>query len=284
MAYYEFTIRLPDTIKDTLIQQLSEAGCLGMIENDEALVAYFPETLDISSVKTDLLLLKTILEKAGRSHELSYECSLIPEQDWNAAWKKDFRPVDAGERFTIIPPWEEKRAGRINLVIDPGMAFGTGHHETTRSCLVLMEKYLSVHGKTSFLDLGTGTGILAIAAAKLGYRRVVGIDTDPLAVDAARKNIEANQTPDVDIRGGSLSEIEETFDVIAANLISGVLVQVAHDLAAHLNKGGIAILAGILSGQEKEVIEAMSAAGLATLERYRDGKWVSLAVERNSKT
>lgn len=281
MAYYEFTIKVPETFKDTLIHRLSEAGCLGVIENDEFLVAYFPEKLDISDVKTDLSIMKAILEKAGRSHELSYECALIPEQDWNAAWKKDFRPVDAGERFTILPPWEEKRPGRINLVIDPGMAFGTGHHETTRSCLTLMEKYATIPKKNSFLDLGTGTGILAIAASKLGYRRVIGIDTDPLAVDAARKNIETNRTPEVDIREGSLSEIDETFDVIAANLISGVLVQLAGELSAALNTGGIAILSGILSGQEGEVIEAMSAAGLRTLERYRDGKWVSLVVERS---
>ena len=281
MAYYEFTIKVPETFKDTLIHRLSEAGCLGVIENDEFLVAYFPEKLDISDVKTDLSIMKAILEKAGRSHELSYECALIPEQDWNAAWKKDFRPVDAGERFTILPPWEEKRPGRINLVIDPGMAFGTGHHETTRSCLTLMEKYATIPKKNSFLDLGTGTGILAIAASKLGYRRVIGIDTDPLAVDAARKNIETNRTPEVDIREGSLSEIDETFDVIAANLISGVLVQLAGELSAALNTGGIAILSGILSGQEGEVIEAMSAAGLRTLERYHDGKWVSLVVERS---
>src|SRR5574341_1090174 len=283
MAYYEFTIKIPETFKDTLIHRLSKAGCLGVIENDEFLVAYFPEKPDISDVKTDLSIMKAILEKAGRSHELSYECALIPEQDWNAAWKKDFRPVDAGERFTILPPWEEKRPGRINLVIDPGMAFGTGHHETTRSCLTLLEKYATIPEKNSFLDLGTGTGILAIAASKLGYRRVVGIDTDPLAVDAARKNIETNRTPAVDIREGSLSEIDETFDVIAANLISGVLVQLAGELSAGLNTGGIAILSGILSGQEGEVIEAMSAAGLQTLERYHDGKWVSLVVKRSGQ-
>ena len=283
MAYYEFTIRVPDTFKDTLIQSLSESGCLGMIENDESLVAYFPEKPGVSGIKTDLSLMKAILEKAGLSNELSYDCALIPDQDWNATWKKDFHPVDAGERFTIIPPWEETRPGRINLVIDPGMAFGTGHHETTRSCIALMEKYAARCAKGDFLDLGTGTGILAIAASKLGCRRVLGIDTDPLAVDAARKNAVINQTPGVDIRGECLSEVSGTFHVIAANLISGVLVELAPELFAHLNNGGIAILAGILSGQEDEVIEAASAAGLRTIERYPDGKWVSLVVERSAR-
>jgi ribosomal protein L11 methyltransferase len=162
------------------------------------------------------------------------------------------------------------------------MAFGTGHHETTRSCLALMEKHAVKRREGAFLDLGTGTGILAIAASKLGCCRVVGIDTDPLAVDAARKNIRTNHTPDVDIRGGSLSEINGTFDVIAANLISGVLVELADELSARLNENGVAILSGILSEQAQEVVEAMSAAGLKTIERHPDGKWVSLVVERSA--
>ncbi len=281
MAYYEFTITVPDTFKDTLIQRLSEAGCLGVIENDEALVAYFSKTCDLNTITNDLSLLKAILEKAGRTHKLTFDYILIPEQDWNESWKKGFQPVDAGAHFTIIPPWEKNREGRINLVIDPAMAFGTGHHETTRSCLVLMEKYAEKCGKGSFLDLGTGTGILAIAASKLGYGRVVGIDTDPLAVEAGLINIKINQVPDVEIREGSLSEIEDTYDVIAANLISGVLAQLSPAFSGRMNPGSIAILSGILIGQEDEVIAAMQHAGLRLIEQYRDGKWVSLVVEQN---
>ena len=280
MAYYECTITVADTYKDTLIERLSKAGCLGVIENNDTLVAYFPQTCDIKTITDDLSLLNALLEKSGKAQGLAFVCTVIPEQDWNESWKKGFQPVDAGEHFTIIPPWEEPRAGRINVTIDPAMAFGTGHHETTRSCIVLMEKYAGKCGKESFLDLGTGTGILAIAASKLGYRRVVGIDTDPLAVDAGLLNIEINRTRDVEIREGSLAETEDTYDVIAANLISGVLVRLAAALAAHLNPGGIAILAGILTGQEKEVIEAMEHTGLTLQEIYYDGKWVSLVVQQ----
>jgi len=280
MAFYEFTIKIADTFKDTLIQRLSESGCLGMIENDESLVAYFPSTLDIETIKCDLSILKTLLEKTGHAHELSYDYTIIPEKDWNETWKKGFQPVDAGERFTILPPWGEKRKDRINLVIDPGMAFGTGHHETTRSCLVLMENYASKTARESFLDLGTGTGILAIAARKLGYRQVIGIDTDILAIEAARKNIIINQVPDVEIKEGSLYELQETFEVIAANLISGVLVLLAPALSVHMRPGGIAMLSGILFGQEDEVIKAMEQAGLTLREQYRDGKWLSLVMER----
>jgi len=280
MPYYEVTITVADTLKDRIIERISKEGCLGVIENDASLVAYFPQTCDIKTITDDLSLLNNLLERSGNAQGLTYACTVIPEQDWNESWKKGFQPVDAGKQFTIIPPWEQPRKDRINITIDPAMAFGTGHHETTRSCLLLMEKYAADCSQKSFLDLGTGTGILAIAAAKLGYRRVVGIDTDPLAVDASLLNIEINHTSEVEIREGSLSEAETAYDVIAANLISGVLVLLATILAAHLNPGGIAILSGILVGQEDEVIEAMEHAGLTLRETHIDDKWVSLVMDR----
>jgi ribosomal protein L11 methyltransferase len=252
-----------------------------MCENDDALVAYFPSSLDINTIRNDLSLLTALFEKAGHAHELTYDYTLIPEKDWNETWKKGFRPVDAGKRFTILPPWEEKRKGRINLVIDPGMAFGTGHHETTRSCLALIESYAPTTSPESFLDLGTGTGILAIAARKLGYGHVVAIDTDTAAIDAARKNVIINHVPDIDIREGNLYGLHETFDAIAANLISGVLVLLAPAIFERLTIGGIAVLSGILRGQENEVVHAMEQAGLRLREQYPDGKWVSLVVMRD---
>src|SRR6266498_1985067 len=173
MSYYEFTIKISDTFREPLIQRLTDNGSLGLIENNDALVVYFPSSLDIDTIKNDLTLLQTLLEKAGHGHELAYEYALIPEKDWNETWKKGFRPIDVGKRFTILPPWEKKSKDRINLVIDPAMAFGTGHHETTRSCIILMEKYAPETIKNGFLDLGTGTGILAIAARKLGYGHVI---------------------------------------------------------------------------------------------------------------
>jgi ribosomal protein L11 methyltransferase len=143
-----------------------------------------------------------------------------------------------------------------------------------------MEKYAAQGGKESFLDVGTGTGILAIAAAQMGYRRVVGLDTDILAVDAARQNIELNQaSAGIEIREGSIAVQSGTFDLMAANIISGVLL-LAPEIASHLKSGGVAVLSGILLGQEDEVIEAMEQAGLRLFERYQDGKWISLAVGR----
>ncbi|MGE5808940.1 MAG: 50S ribosomal protein L11 methyltransferase, partial [Nitrospirota bacterium] len=212
--------------------------------------------------------------------EPTFSSRLIPDQDWNESWKKSFKPVDAGRLFTILPPWEEKRKDRINLIIDPAMAFGTGHHETTRSCLALMEKYAADSGTKSFLDVGTGTGILAIAAVKLGFKRVVAVDTDILATDATRTNSRLNDASEIEIREGSIEDVSGAFDVIAANLISGVLVHLTSAIASHLKHGGVAILSGILTGQDVEVAESMIGAGLSLLERYPDGKWTSLVVRK----
>jgi ribosomal protein L11 methyltransferase len=278
MSYHELSIIVTERYRDTLILKLMNTGCLGVIEEDDSIVAYFPDTTDINEITNELTIQKALLGKSCQTEELAFHHALIPDQDWNEAWKKGFHAIDVGTFFTVLPPWECEHNGRINLIIDPAMAFGTGHHETTRSCLVLMEKYFVISRRGSFLDVGTGTGILAIAAAKLGYRRVVGVDTDILAVNASRMNIDLNHVPGIDIREGSTLNLDETFDFITANIISGVLVVLAPSIAAHLKPGGIAILSGILNGQDEEIAEAMIRTGLKIVERYPDGKWISLAV------
>jgi ribosomal protein L11 methyltransferase len=280
MEYHEFIIKIEDVFTDALVKKLMDSGCLGVIEQDESLVAYFPESTNVDSIVQELSIFRALSEKAGHAHGLTFKHSLIQEQDWNESWKKGFQPLDVGQHFTILPPWEQKKENRINLIIDPAMAFGTGHHETTRSCLVLMEQYAEETGKKRFLDLGTGTGILAIAASKLGYQRILGIDTDPLSIEAAHKNCELNSVFNVEIKHGSLSDTDEEYNVIAANLISGVLIQLAPALSKHLKGGGVAFLSGILADQEGEVIEAMKAEGLEIIENYPDGKWISLVVQK----
>ncbi|HSA77472.1 MAG TPA: 50S ribosomal protein L11 methyltransferase [Nitrospirota bacterium] len=281
MPYYEFTITIADRFKDRLIKKLMDSGCLGVIDQDKSFIAYFPSTADVKTIENELSLVKTLLGTSGAGPEPVFASRLIPDEDWNESWKKSFSPIDAGKSFTILPPWEERRKGRINLVIDPAMAFGTGHHETTRSCLALMEKYAADSGTKSFLDVGTGTGILAIAGVRLGFKRVVAVDTDILAVDAARTNCGLNDaSSEIEIREGSIEDLSKAFDVIAANLISGVLVQLAPAIASHLKKGGVAILSGILTGQDVEVVASMTRAGLSLLERYHDGKWTSLVVRK----
>jgi ribosomal protein L11 methyltransferase len=259
---------------------LTQNGCLGVIEDKDSLIAYFPATKNVDNILNELSVQKAILQKVDREHELIFDYNLIPDQDWNESWKKGFAPLDVGEHFSILPPWEDERSGRINLIIDPGMAFGTGHHETTRSCLVLMEKYDGITEKGRFLDLGTGTGLLAIAASILGYNQVVAVDTDPLAIEAARKNLELNHVVNIELREGSVIETAGTFDCIAANIISGVLILLAHEISSHLKPSGIAILSGILADQADEVIRAYEQTGLKFIESFPDDKWVSLVLRK----
>lgn len=279
MPYYEFTIRIPNLFKDMLIRRLAQNGCLGVIDDKNSLIAYFPVTNDIGIITSELIMQKALLEKTTDKYQLTFDYKLIPDQDWNESWKKGFTPLDVGEHFTILPPWEDKRSGRINLIIDPGMAFGTGHHETTRSCLVLMEKYDRKIAKGHFLDLGTGTGLLAIAASKLGYDRVAAIDTDPLAIEAARKNLELNHVVNIELREGSLIGTPGTFDCIVANIISGVLVLLAHAISSRLKPSGIAILSGILAEQADEVTKVYEQTGLKFIENSPDDKWASLVFQ-----
>ncbi|HAK61087.1 MAG TPA: hypothetical protein DCO77_12035, partial [Nitrospiraceae bacterium] len=253
MGYYAFTIRTSLKIKELLIHQLTEQGCLGVIDNNDTFTAYFEGSISIKSVTQELDLAQALLEKAGQEHGLSYQYTLVPEENWNESWKKGFKPMDVGEGFTILPPWEKPKEGRINLIIDPGMAFGTGHHETTRSCLLLMEKHAPGVPKNRFLDVGTGTGILALAASKLGFKHILAVDNDPLAVEATRLNGELNNLSDVDIREGGITAAEGTFDLITANLISGILIEIAREIASRLSSRGIVIISGVLQDQKEEV-------------------------------
>ncbi len=278
MAYHQFTITVPDELRELISSDLWDMGCLGIIEAAETVIVYFPGDTSSHALHSELDRLIGCFGTSGSVLSLAY--TLLQDQNWNSTWKAGFKPLDIGERFTILPPWEERRAGRINLVIDPGMAFGTGHHETTRSCLVLMEKFAGRADRGRFLDLGTGTGLLAIAALRLGYHTVVAVDTDGEAIEAARKNLELNGITDIELIEGDISLATGTFELIAANLISGALIGLAGEIASHLEPSGIVILSGILREQGEDVVLAMSRAGLALRERLDDGKWASLVMAR----
>jgi ribosomal protein L11 methyltransferase len=277
VGYYEFTLTVPGNSKDAVLNKLSEMGCLGFTENRSNLVAFFRDGQDVARLRDELNSFKGILRDCGLEDVFSFDYQYLSERDWNESWKKKFVPIDVGNTLSIVPPWEKGDDRRIPLVIDPGMAFGTGHHETTRTCLILMER-LAKEGsrRAKFLDVGTGTGILAVAASRLGFQEVTGVDIDPLAVDAASRNVGMNGLGNILIEPGDITAVEGQFDMVAANLMSGVLIGIASEIASHLEDHGTVILSGILIGQEDDVIEAMNNAGLAVVEKIIDGRWVSL--------
>jgi len=202
------------------------------------------------------------------------------EDDWTDAWKAHYVPQRVG-RVVIVPSWVDEpiSAGEVAVTLDPGMAFGTGLHPTTRGCLALLQEIRPM--SVSALDVGCGSGILALAALSLGAERAVGLDTDPLAVEAARTNAERNGMADrIEVRRGSLPETPiERHPLILANLVAAVLVELAPRLAAHLEAGGRLLVGGIIEPRAREVVDALTAAGLAAAARRDDGEWVSLRLE-----
>ena len=206
----------------------------------------------------------------------------VPDEDWGEGWKRHFVPLDVG-RVRIRPSWIDAPApeGAVEVVLDPGMAFGTGSHATTSLCLAALSDLLHHRPGASVLDVGTGSGILAIAARKLGARRVAANDDDPKAVEVARENAAKNGV-DVEIVAEPLDRVGGVFDVVVANILANTLVELAPGIAAKLAPGGVVLLSGILGGQEAEVRAAYVARGLAPLPGgdRREGEWSLLALER----
>src|SRR5712691_2117058 len=197
----------------------------------------------------------------------------IADEDWLEAWKSSITPIRVGA-FLVRPTWSDARAdGAITIALDPGMAFGTGLHPTTQQCLATLGD-LRLDG-ARVLDVGTGSGILAIAAAKRGAGNVVAVDIDPLAVRAAMENAKGNDVS-VDIRAGSAADADGTFDVVLANLVGPALVRIAAELRARLRGSASLVAAGITREALPEVLAAFGACGLGVVGRDERGDWVRL--------
>jgi ribosomal protein L11 methyltransferase len=208
----------------------------------------------------------------------------VPDEDWGEGWKKHFVPLDVG-RVRIRPSWIDAPPppGAVEVVLDPGMAFGTGSHPTTSLCLAALSSLLAQRPGASVLDVGTGSGILAIAAHKLGARAVAANDDDPQAVEVARENARRNGAR-VELAAVPLDRIPGTYDVVVANILANTLVELAPGIAAKLAPGGVVLLSGILGPQEAEVRSAYRAEGLQDLRSRdrRDGEWSLVALERRA--
>lgn len=276
MKYYEFVFEVPEESREALTNRLSELGSKGFFEKGCAILAYFEESENPDELCSELSAYRDVLKSSGLDPDFTFRWSLLPEKDWNESWKSGFKPMDAGENLTIVPSWLESDTARVRLIVDPGMVFGTGHHETTRTCLALIEKLSRDSAGKSFLDVGTGTGILAICAGKLGFSHATGVDTDPLCIESAKRNALLNRLENISFIGGDIHAVSGAFDIITANLLSGILTGIAHEIASGLKPGGTAILSGILTGQELGVIEAYEKEGLRLNEKLLSGTWVTL--------
>jgi ribosomal protein L11 methyltransferase len=203
----------------------------------------------------------------------------IADQDWLAEWKKGYEPVEIGSRLLIAPSWKaDQNTERILIQIDPGLAFGTGTHETTRGCLEMLEKYWR---GGALLDIGTGTGILAIAALKLvPGSRVIGFDVDPEAIAVAEENAEINGvTAEIEFEVNKLASYHgQDFDLVLANLTADVIIPLTPDFEQVVGPKGTLIVSGILGEQGDEVRAALEKRRFKTVEEKPDGEWVTYAL------
>ena len=218
---------------------------------------------------------------------------LVREEDWAHAWKRHYKPMRIGKRVLLTPAWEEPNALPDDVVVrlEPGMAFGTGLHPTTRLCVAALEKWVSQGD--SLLDIGTGSGVLSVVAAKLGAKLVIATDIDPLAIRAARENARLNGVPvapnQLIVEQGSIPAGQDgRFSVVVANILAEILIglfEAAYDnvpLAATLAPGGHLILSGILEEKAEGVVAAAARQGLREVERRQEGDWVAVTVRSDS--
>jgi len=226
------------------------------------------------------LFIKQRLDEIGINFEIEHIG--VCEEDWADSWKKYYKPIKTGKRLVIVPVWEEYEPedGEITVLMDPGMAFGTGTHETTRLCAGLVEKY--TQDGCSVLDVGCGSGILAIAAAKLGAGKCFACDIDPVAVRVANENTELNNTPNVECAVsnllGQVPMIDGGYNVVVANIVADIIIRLAPDVGAYMAKDGVLIVSGIIEERADEVTEVLIREGFEIRDERRENGWYAASV------
>lgn len=225
--------------------------------------------------------LRERLTAAGIPYEVDAET--VREEDWANNWKKYFKPLPVGEKLLICPSWEttDNPDGRRILSIDPGMAFGTGGHDTTRLVLETLERHVTEG--CDFLDIGCGSGILSIAACLLGAGSALGVDIDALAVRTAKENGELNDLtePKYTILKGDLArDVSGKYPVIAANIVADAIIALSPAVPALLADGGVYIVSGIIDSREQDVLAALADCGFTVIERHAHGGWLCLVCKK----
>ena len=282
-SWYAAEVNASADAREAVAYGLMEAGALGTETRDAdrgqaIVVAYFAIAPEIESLRTAVLDAYRVYGLIGTA--LDFKVQEIRDRDWLAEWKKSWQPIAVG-RFIVAPPWIESPAPpdanspAIVIRIEPGMAFGTGTHETTRLCLKAIEKHFR---GGSFLDVGTGTGILAIAAAKMfADARIEACDTDAEAIEIAKDNAQLNEVARrIEFRVGSVGDQTASADLVCANLTAPVIIDLLPELLG-ATCGRLA-MSGILDSQVEMVQARLFELGATILETDQDGEWVALVV------
>ena len=285
-TYLSLTVDIAEEASEILQDLLHESGALGLEVRDHEMpimpgmripatgesivVAYFEDRETAESAR----------DAVAESHpKARITLDEQPQQDWSNEWKSLIKSVQVG-RLWVGPPWEVEHApqDKVRIVIEPKMAFGTGDHPTTSLCLAAVDEFMAAHPGASVLDVGTGTGVLAIAAKKLGAGTVVGTDNDPVCVELARENCTDNATPDLDISERELTQVAGTFDLVLANILANTLIELAPLIVAKAKDR--LVLAGVLAHQRLDVEAAFRKLGCTVLAGAQQGEWVRIDLKR----
>jgi ribosomal protein L11 methyltransferase len=279
-AYLQISISATEAQQEMLLPTMIELGCEGFEQIESALICY----LKYDSLNKKSEYFKNEIQQLIQhiSSNALIEIKVIEETNWNADWEKTIQPIEIGKRFVVKPTWSEYNnlENRIILHIDPKMSFGTGYHETTRLTLQLLESFMKINDKV--LDVGTGTGILAIAAIKLGAQSSVGIDNDDWSIENAQENIRLNDvTSQIQINKKELQEFNnESFDMITANLTLNTNIEMMKDFYRLLRNRGKIILSGLLVTDQPKMEEHLIKNSFQIVERLFENEWIAIAAQK----
>ena len=264
----------------TVYGDLIDESILNADKTRGAVSIYIPDNKNYNDY---MLFLKERFTAEG----IDAKCELIgvDEEEWSTAWKKYYHPIRVGERLVIVPAWEKYDAEPNDIIVrmDPGMAFGTGTHETTRLVCKLIEKYLAPGQR--MLDVGTGSGILAICASKLGAKECFAYDIDPVAVRVARENCKDNDcdniTCDVSDLLANVNTDGGLYDFAVANIVADIIVRMSPDIGNYLKKGSYLITSGIIEVYAEDVRAAMRSHGFTLVEEAMESDWVAMVYKKD---
>jgi ribosomal protein L11 methyltransferase len=290
-SWKEVRLEIHPSLAEAASNFLIEQGSPGITQEDikglagrkrERLIAYFPHNRSFKSIRRRV---RIYLQAICKSHHTSFVMTsrTIHEEKWAEAWKENFKPIKLSPRLVIKPPWEKwaKEKDQIVIEIDPGMAFGTGTHPSTQMCLQFLEEIIPSFPKPpTILDVGTGSGILAIAARKMGVKKIVAVDIDPVAIDCARANARANCIgTGITFRVGSLDGLKRQFELVVANLLPQELLSVAPSLPKLVANRGYLILSGFLQRQKKEIANVLTKEDFEVADNRKLKGWASLVLK-----
>jgi ribosomal protein L11 methyltransferase len=282
MRWAELRIETDAASEDAVANILIEEGCQGTVSTStngvQTVCGYLPvDDLIETRLESVRERIRALPDFGLSLPSTELQVNWVEDKDWQTAYRAFFKPVRVG-RIVVSPTWENPDVTEEDIVVwlDPGMAFGTGHHETTRLCLQALQDF--IRGGETVLDVGTGSGVLAIAAAKLGAKPVIAIDIDPVAVQVAVENVSRNELSGTVavLTGGSPKVFSGKADILVANIVPDVIITMAEDLAAKLKPRGVLVTSGIVRERARDVTSSLEAVGLSTCEVREEGDWVAV--------